>query len=416
MAQKPLSHRKILVVPYTHTLSHLSRPLIIAQELKSRGFEVLFAGESPKIAFVREQGFDVVPVFEPNPDEIIGNARKGKLRFATNMDITRMVESDLALYEDVRPDLVITDFRFTALISTQITGIKHAAIVNASSTEYRALPYVPLFKSIPEWLIKRDTGLWKMLDLLNLKLEMFVFDNVMNIFKRLSRKYGLNKTVTATNCLTGNNLTLLPDIPEYFPTRNLPEDYHYIGPLTLKSNIAPPSWWPPKRVRKALIYITMGTTGIGDFFTLTYEFIKESDLTAVITTGYQADHIKTIHGKIYVESFIDGDIVMEECDVVVCHGGNGTICQALHHAKPVIGIATLPDQAYNMRRVEALGFGKSIRWSDFLENPRLLVDAINSVLENPSFAKNAAMMQSIFQKYDAKKEGANIIESLLASP
>ncbi|MBE9573256.1 MAG: UDP glycosyltransferase [Proteobacteria bacterium] len=407
---------KVLVVPYSHILSHLSRALLVAKELRKRGHEVVFAGESTKTKFMEQEGFSVLPLYEPDPEMLLGNIRKGKLRFVKNSEIEHMIDSDIALYKEVKPDLVVTDFRWTAPISTHIAGLRHVAIVNASSTEYRELPYVPFFEWIPTWLIGRETPHWKALDSLNLKLEMFIFDNIMNIFKKLSKKYGLKKTITATNCLTGKDITLLADIPEYFPTRNLPRDYHYIGPLTWESNLPPPSWWPPKKGSKALIYITMGTTGLGDFFGRTYELIKGSDLTAVITTGYQVDHIKTIDGKIYVESFIDGDLVMEECDLVVCHGGNGTICQALRHGKPVIGIATVPDQKYNMRRVEALGFGKSIRWSDFLGNPRLLVDAINSVLENPSFAKNAAMMRSIFQKYDAKKEGANIIESLLASP
>ncbi|MEW6327588.1 MAG: glycosyltransferase [Thermodesulfobacteriota bacterium] len=232
------------------------------------------------------------------------------------------------------------------------------------------IPYIPIFEWLPDWLVKRDGGLWERLDLLNLKLEMFVFDNVMNVFKRLSKKHGLRKTITATNCLTGNDVTFLADIQEYFPTRDLPEDYHYIGPLTLKSSIPPPSWWPPGKGNKPLIYITMGTTGIGHFFQTVYDLLKVSDMMAIVTTGDQVTGMESIEGKIYFESFMDGDLVMEVCDVVVCRGGNGTIYQALQHGKPVIRIPTIPDQAYNMRRVEALGVGKSITWKEFDSNPK----------------------------------------------
>ncbi len=51
----------------------------------------------------------------------------------------------MLLYRQVKPDLVLSDFRFSAPISAQVAGIPHAAIVNASSTQYRALPYVPVF-------------------------------------------------------------------------------------------------------------------------------------------------------------------------------------------------------------------------------------------------------------------------------
>lgn len=383
---------------------------MIAKELRRRGFEVVFAGESAKTAFLREEGFEVIPVFEPDPEKLFESIRKGRLRFASDAVINRMIEADLSVYEDVRPALVLTDGRFTAAISTQIAQLKHVAIVNVSSTQYRALPYVPLLDFMPERFLKSDTRLRKLLDLFNLKLEMLVFDNVMRIFKRLSRKHGLKKEVTATNCLAGKDLTLLADIPEYFPTRNLPADYHDIGPMTLKSNTPPPVWWPLERHDRPLVYITMGTTGIGDFFEIVHELLKNSDMTAVMTTGGQVDKLKNINGHVYVENYIDGDLVVDACDVVVCHGGNGTIYQALLHGKPVIGLPTIPDQAFNMRRVEAVGVGKSLAWAELLDDPNALLDVIDTVLRNTSFLKNTQEMQKILKTYQGEKMGADIIE------
>jgi UDP:flavonoid glycosyltransferase YjiC (YdhE family) len=400
---------KILVQPYTHILSHISRPLLVAKEIRSRGHEVIFAGKSPKIRFIQQDGFDVLPFYESDPSTLLSNIRHNKLKFLSDSEIELMINADLALYEDVKPDLVLTDFRFSAPISTHIAGIKHVAIVNASSTEHRALPYVPFFEWIPDWLIKRDSTYWEILNSINLKTEMFIFDSVMNIFKRLSKKYGLKKTVTATNCLTGKDITLIADIPEYFPTRNLPEDYYYVGPLTWKSNIPPPQWWPPKTDNKPLIYVTMGTTGIKDFFHKVYQLIKKSDISAIITTGGQVQDLETLDGKIYVESFIDGDLSMEECELVICHGGNGTIYQALCHGKPVIGIPTVPDQQFNMRRVEALGIGKMLSWKTFLRNPSSLLDIARSILKEKSFYQNASKLKEILRNYDAPKTSADII-------
>jgi UDP:flavonoid glycosyltransferase YjiC (YdhE family) len=400
----------LLCLPYTYTLSHISRPLSVAQELRKRGHKIIFAGESLKIKFIQQEGFEVMPLYEPDPEMLYGNIRKGKLRFVTNREIERMIEADLNLYKKVKPDIVLTDGRFPAPMSTHIAGLKHVAIVNVSSTEYRALPYIPMFEWIPDGVIGRNTSIWKSIDKINLRIEMAVFDNVMSIFKKLSRKYGLQKTVTATNCLTGKDITLLADIPEYFPTRTLPKDYHYIGPLTWKSNIPPPIWWPPNKNGKHLIYISMGTTGIGNFFQKVYELIKTSDIQAIITTGEQVKGVETIDGKIYVESFLDGDLVMEECDLVVCHGGNGTIYQALQHGKPVIGIPTIPDQKFNMRRVEALGVGKMLSWKDFNKNPKALIDLIKLVTNEKSFYQNASRLRDILRTYNAAKTAADIIE------
>lgn len=404
---------KILAIPYSHTLSHISRPLAVAQELRSRGHDIIFAGDSPKKAFIEKQGFQVVPIYEISPDILYGNIRSGKLQFVNNSDIDRMIEADLALFDQVRPDIVLTDGRFTAPISCHIAGIKHAAIVNVSSTEYRALPYVPFFDWIPEAVLSRENNLWKMLDRLNLSLEMFVFDHATNYFTKLSRKHGLKKMITATNCLVGKDLTLLPDIPEYFPTRNLPADYHYIGPITLRQELPPPAWWPPKTGDKPLVYITMGTTGISNFFEIVYKLISSSEMAAIITTAGQGKQLATVEGSIYIEEMMDGDMVMEACDLVVCHGGNGTIYQALQHGKPIIGIPTIPDQSFNMRRVEALGIGCTLTWKEFINNQDSLLKAISYIKGNRNFFEQAEKVKSLLSTYNAPKAAADLIERIM---
>jgi UDP:flavonoid glycosyltransferase YjiC (YdhE family) len=401
----------ILCIPYTHTISHISRPLLIAQELRDRGHEIVFAGESPRIKYIQQEGFEVLPLYEPDPEVLYGNIREGRVKFVSDTEIQRMIDADTALYNELKPDLVLTDGRFTAPISTHISGLTHIAIVNVSSTEYRALPYIPFFQWMPSQIIGRDTDIWRKLDSLNLKIEMTIFDNVMNVFKKLSKRYGLHKTVTATNCLTGKDATLLADIPEYFPAKKLPPDYHYIGPLTWKSNFPEPPWWPLEKDGKPLIYVTMGSTGVKDFFHLIYDLLKKSDMKAVVTTGGQTQNLPSIPGKLHMEDYINGDLIMEACDLVVCHGGNGTIYQALQYGKPVIGIPTIPDQKFNMRRVEAMGLGRSLSWKQFSKKPASLINLISLVMKDNSFYQNASKMQEIIKHYDSAGLASDIIEN-----
>jgi UDP:flavonoid glycosyltransferase YjiC (YdhE family) len=404
---------KILCIPYSHTLSHISRPLAVAIELRRRGHEIVFAGEGPRKSFIEHEGFPVIPLFEPDPDVLYGNIRSGKLKFVSDSDIEKMIAADLALYKEVSPDIVLTDGRFTAPISCHVATIKHAAIVNVSSTEYRAFPYVPFFQWIPEIFVSREGAVQKVLDRFNLAMEMFVFDRAMSSFSKLSKQYKFPKKITATNCLVGKDLTLLPDIPEYFPTRNLPQDYHYIGPITFRQELPKPDWWPANVGTKPLIYITMGTTGISNFFEIVHDVISSSDVAAIVTTGGHGINLVTKEGTIYVDNFLDGDMVIETCDLIVCHGGNGTIYQALSHGKPVIGIPTIPDQAFNMRRVEALGCGKTITWQTFSKNPRILLKVIHEIINSVSFSNRARRLQKIISTYDAPKTAADHIEGLI---
>ena len=404
----------ILFLPYTHTISHLSRPLEIAKRLHSIGGKTSFAGErSSKIKFIEEEGFQIHPLFEPDPDVLFDNIRSRKIKFVADKILKKMINEDLLLFEKLKPDVVVTDGRFSAMISTQLAGIKHIGIVNGSSTAYRAVPYVPFFKqnifnqSPPKKLFP------KLLNPINLKIEMFMFDNIMNIFKSLSKKYILNQKVTATNCLCGVDLTLLADIPEFFPTLNLPSDYHYIGPITWKAPFSKrlPDWWPIEKKGRKLIYITMGTTGESGLFQKIYNELKDmEDLVIIITTGSQSDEILSIPNKVYVTDFMDGDAIMDICDMVICHGGNGTIYQALSHAVPIIGIPTIPDQDFNMRRVEALGLGHKIPTKTVVENPQFLINTIRDINENKNnYATSLKKIQKILSKTNGAKTGSEII-------
>lgn len=405
---------RILCLPYSYTLSHVSRLLVIARELGKRGHEVIFAGQGrdTKSHFVEEEGFATRPFFQIAPDLLFGRIRDGKIRFVAEDELAKMVQSDRALYKEVKPDLVLADGRFSSMISAGIERIPHAAIVNVSSTAYRALPYVPFFQWLPEKLQRQ-------LDPFNLWLEMQLFDNVAGAFKKWSKEYNLARPVTATNCLTGNDLTLLADDAEYFPTRNLPSHYHYIGPLTWQQGVALPAWWPPQTAGKKLVYISMGTTWMGGSFKTLYGLMREQGLAAVITTGGQLKDsekqgISTIPGEIYLEDFLAGEEVMKICDLVVCHGGNGTIYQALEQGRPIVGIPTIPDQVFNMRRVEALGLGIKVSPVALEKNPRHLMDAIDRVLKTASYRIKAQEFGNKLKSMENPAiKAANLLESLL---
>lgn len=406
-----ISGSKILVLPYSHTLSHLSRPLEISKQLKINGCEIIFGGSKSKAHFIQNEHFQFQEIFEPDPGILYSRIRNKKIRFVDDDTLNKMIVSDLNLFHKVKPDLVLSDGRFSAMVSTQIAGIKHAAIVNASSTAYRAIPYFPFIKRPVFDCYPCNNFLVNICNSFNLKFEMFMFDNIMNIFKKLSKKHNLDYTVTATNCLCGTDLTLIADNPEYFPTKKLPSNYQYIGPVTWKAHksLENPQWWPVKKNGAKLIYITMGTTGEEGLFQKIYDFFKsKKDTICIITTGEQTDQIKPIPGQIYVTAFMDGDTIMKNADLVICHGGNGTIYQALSFGKPVIGIPVIPDQDFNMRMVENLGVGKKLTTKEILSDSSILEKQFD-IINDPLVKSSLSRFKKKLDQKDGAVSGAKIL-------
>ena len=50
--------------------------------------------------------------------------------------------------------------------------------------------------------------------------------------------------------------------------------------------------------------------------------------------------------------------VLNHVDLMICHGGNGTIYQALAQGVPILGLTSIFEQEWNMNRVEELGLGE----------------------------------------------------------
>ncbi len=378
------------MLAYGHTLSHVTRALVVSEELCRRGHKVIFAGDGRELQHAARKGFEVKRILEIPGDVLFGRIRKRSLKFVRTDELQGLVEADLAIVGAVKPKWVLSDGRVSARLSTQIAKVPHVAIVNVSSTHHRREPYVPILKRFPE------SPLGERLRALNLWLEMRLFDAAVSAFPTVARRYGMNASVTATNCLEGNELTLLPDLPEFMPSRGLPAGHHYVGPMVPYLDVPDPPWWPRvqalKKAGHRLLYLTLGSTGAAELLGNLLEarikgaperpsglemsssdrpaykpFSKDSyaegSWIVVASTGGQ----KVPWGgsdRVFVADYLNADKVLETADLVVCHGGNGTIYQALCHGVPILGIPAIPDQEYNMRRVEALGCGRRVKPSD----------------------------------------------------
>jgi len=113
----------------------------------------------------------------------------------------------------------------------------------------------------------------------------------------------------------------------------------------------------------------------------------------------------------FVTDYAPGSKILEKADVVVCHGGNGTVYQAMTQGVPIIGIPTFHDQEFNMQRVEDLGIG--IELSERKFTPSHLVAAVEALLSEESYKENALRYKQILAKYDGPRTAAQLIESFI---
>jgi UDP:flavonoid glycosyltransferase YjiC (YdhE family) len=100
--------------------------------------------------------------------------------------------------------------------------------------------------------------------------------------------------------------------------------------------------------------------------------------------------------------------VMAAADVVVCHGGHGTLARSLALGTPVVCVPAAGEMAENAARAAWAGVGVSLPWR--LLGERSLALAVRRVLGDPRFAERARTIAAWAERNDGAERAAELVE------
>jgi UDP:flavonoid glycosyltransferase YjiC (YdhE family) len=190
-----------------------------------------------------------------------------------------------------------------------------------------------------------------------------------------------------------------------------PSTLRYVGPLLWDADIPLPSWYSGLERGRPTVYFTMGSTGDARFFEEAVRVFGGTGYQVLITTGGLAE-IKDAPSNVLSAKYAPGDALMRVSDVVVSHGGNGTIYQALSRGVPVIGLPTIFDQEINMRRVTALGVGLRISSHGYVGGD-VLAEAVRTVVGDPGYRERARGLARSIAATDGPRTAALHVHDFL---
>ncbi|MGW0432272.1 glycosyltransferase [Micromonospora sp. NPDC003197] len=306
----------------------------IAQAAEAAGHQVAVGCRSSMIPTIEADGFTVfstqtdrdvppkrLPLLELDPDREDRDLRDG---FADQMAKIRTT-GVRELCETWRPDLLVCDETdFGAMIAAERLGIPYASVLVlvAGSFARPELIAEPLHK------LRAAQGLPPDPDLAML------------------HRY----------------LVLAPG-PVSFrdPAYPLPDTAHPLQPPLPEASADHPAIdWLASRAGTPTVYFTLGTIfnmESGDLFSRVLPGISELDVNLLVTVGAhidpeefgpQPDHVR-------IERYVPQAAVLPYCDLVVSHGGSGSVLGALAHGLPMVLLPMGTDQPANAGRCAALG-------------------------------------------------------------
>ena len=367
-------------------------PLVpIARAVASAGHEVTFASAPQFVPNVERTGFRCVPAgldstdrdaerLAPEMRGLVGKERAAMMwrRIFAEHAPAKMVPDLLEFSRDWKPDLIVRDdLEFGGCIAAERLGIPHAAI--------QAVAFRPhLYDLIKEPLNRRrvEAGLPPDPDL----------------------------------AMPFRYLYLSPFPPGYLnPAVPLPPTTHHLRPVPFdrSGDEALPEWLDslPKR---PLVYLTLGTifNYWTDIFRAFIEGLRDEPVTLAVTVGRDQDpgQFGPQPEHVRIERYIPQTLLFPRCDLVITHGGSGTIMAALTHGLPMVIVPISADQPENAERCAALGVARVIQPADLSAD--LARGATREVLGPGSYRRAAEGMRDEIAALPGPERAVELLQRL----
>jgi UDP:flavonoid glycosyltransferase YjiC (YdhE family) len=402
---------KILALCNAHALAHVSRQLEIAKILRKRGHEVVFGGHGKYLKVVEMDSFPIRELPYTSNEQLIRAIRTQRLwELYPETELIRFIEAEFALYEEIKPNLVLLDNRVTGRTSAEKAGLRTVATLNVHMSNYRKIPFfspanLPGMANVP--------GLAAMEKLEN-AVEFWVYDRlVMGGLNNIRRKLGLKRLYAYEH--EEGDISLLADIPQFNPVSWLPPHAHFVGPLTWHNSFPEPACLNQLQPDKPTLYLSLGSDSLEELVAHLGGLASEGIQIVVATGGAHIAKDITVPSGVFLENFVNTDKLLPHCDLVCCHGGNGTLYQALTYGLPVVAVVTHQEQYYGGKRIKKLGLGCTITLKRLKrEGMGRLVEMVRQVLGSPAYRMKTELFSNDLKGWNSAELAADAIERFAA--
>ncbi|MGE5528337.1 MAG: glycosyltransferase [Patescibacteria group bacterium] len=399
---------KFLLIPENNSLSHIAKCITLMELLESIGHEVHLAAGIKHAGFLNRLG--ITHHVLPDIQETDHGGFPSFKWFSSVETIVDCIRKEVALIDRIRPDRVLGVFRFTLFASAQIAGVPFDSLICGCM--------MPQSREVLGFT-ERDEGREHQ----RVYLESFYRFAGQKLGLAM-RKFGLEGIDDIRHTLQGER-TFLWDFPEFMPVPPHPRTTH-LGPLLSRR-------WPYDQIDLKNILDTHYPIAVLSFGTCVTDraivhrmihLLLQLRYKVIVAAGGQQEmlDIRPADPRVVLMRFAPLGEILPHASLLVTHGGQMTVFEALQNEVPVFVMPFQPEQAHNGVCLERIGCGSrlipSTIFTGFSEdyvkvfNRQSDVEikaCINRVLENGETRKNLKRIRDAIDRY----QGADILARLL---
>ena len=391
--------RFLFVVP--QFAGHVNPAVSVAMELAQRGHEVQWAAPRRIRPLLPEDA-----VMHPFDDELVEELRTA---FARRVGRGRGLANDFKCFweelvlplargtlgdveravEAFRPDaLVVDQHALSGALVARRTGLRWATLApTAFLTTDEVLAGLPM---VGEWLRSRLSD--------------------------LQRSAGLEPAPTpdrSPDLLIGFSVPSLAD-----PDVSTPDHYRFVGPAlehraTLGNGHPDVPWDELGEGARVLVSLgSVNTYRQYGFFQTVFAALPDLPVQAIVVAPAEVE-AEPPDNVLLLRPYVNNLALLPHVEAMLCHGGHGTVYEALAHGLPVVAAPVTFDQPLVADELVASGAGIRIRSAR--TTPSELRRALSAVLGDPSYREAAARMREAFRRAGGAPAAADELERLAAA-
>lgn len=209
------------------------------------------------------------------------------------------------------------------------------------------------------------------------------------------------------------NIYVYPEVADYTDQRPLNSTWTRIDSSVREtdSSYEMPALVLNRAPNSKLIYLSLGSLGSADVSLMKrlIEVLGRTEHTFIVSMGPQHEQLHLAPNMVGSQ-FLPQINIIPQVDLVITHGGNNTVIEALHYGKPMILLPLFWDQYDNAQRMHELGFGIRLATYEFTEEE--MGQALDKLLNDNVLATTMKSNAAEIQKRDGLGIAANLIESV----
>lgn len=362
-------------------LGHIIPSLGIAKELKRRGHNVSFLTDKNSRSLVDSHKIDVIEIgWGKYPNQFI---------YEQTCELLKIIKS--------KPyDLIICDSSLPA---------------PSFVAEIARIPWVSLQTTIPlpDKFLENEYKYFKR-----------IRENYRNELDSLRKKFNLQKISEARvrGDFSGLSpylhiVTVTPELKNLNAT--FPKHFKFVGPCNIGRkkdyNII-----KNNSVKHIMVCTSSNQDPIvkqicREYLLKTIQYFGDTESKLIICSDLNINDYSLPNNVELINSKLSHDIYMPQVDVVITHGGCGTLQKALYYGKPMVIIPLAADQEFLAKRCVDMQVAVTISKDDITTNK--IKENVEAIFYEPVFKNNAEIYADKLTKENASSDACSHIERLL---